>query len=56
MSLGSSPSKDPKKAGEYLHLIGAHANLITAAMFMTGMAANPLVSKAALEIFELDFG
>ena len=25
-------------------------------MFLTGMAANPLVSKAALEIFELDFG
>ena len=55
-SLGSSPNKNPEKAGEYLHLIGAHANLITAAMFLTGMAANPLVSKAALEIFELDFG
>ena len=25
-SLGSSPSKDPKKAGEYLHLIGAHGD------------------------------
>ena len=55
-SLGSSPNKNPEKAGEYLHLIGAHANLITASMFLTGMAANPLVSKAALEIFELDFG
>ena len=55
-SLGSAPGKNAEKGGEYLHLIGAHANLITAAMFLTGMAANPLISKAALEIFELDFG
>ena len=54
--LGSRPSKSPQKAGEFLHLVGAHANLITAAMFLTGMAANPLVSKAAKEVFNVDFG
>ena len=35
--------------------MGAHANLITAAMFLTGMAANPLISKAAFDIFEIQF-
>ncbi|TWT76025.1 putative malate transporter YflS [Posidoniimonas polymericola] len=49
--LGSRPEDSPKKAGEYLVLVGAHANLITAAMFLTGMAANPLVNKAAEDVF-----
>jgi len=55
-ALGSSPNNSPRIAGQYLNLVGAHANLITAAMFLTGMAANPLVSKAALEVFEIEFG
>ena len=55
-TLGSSPNSNPRKAGQYLNLVGAHANLITAAMFLTGMAANPLVSRAALEVFEIEFG
>lgn len=54
-TLGSTPSNKPEKAGEYLHLIGAHANLITAAMFLTGMAANPIVSKAAYDIYEIEY-
>ena len=53
--LSSRPNKNPEKAGQYLHLVGAHANLITAAMFLTGMAANPLISKAAYDIFQIDF-
>lgn len=44
-ALGSYPHKDPKRAGDYLTMVGAHANLITAAMFLTGMAANPLVAQ-----------
>ena len=55
-SLGSEPKKDPEIAGEYLHLVGAHANLITAAMFLTGMAANPIISRAALEVYGIEFG
>ena len=55
-SLGSEPQKDPEIAGEYLHLVGAHANLITAAMFLTGMAANPIISRAALEVYSIEFG
>ncbi len=54
-TLGSTPLNKPEKAGAYLHLIGAHANLITAAMFLTGMAANPIVSKAAYDIFEIEY-
>jgi len=54
-ALGSTPTKSPDKAGQYLHLVGAHANLITAAMFLTGMAANPLVSKIGLDVFQIEF-
>ena len=54
-TLGSMPNKSPDKAGQYLHLVGAHANLITAAMFLTGMAANPLISKMGLDVFQIEF-
>ena len=54
-SLGSSPEEKPESAGEYLHLVGAHANLNTAAMFLTGMAANPLIARAALDIYGIEF-
>ncbi len=56
-SLDSQPTKEEReRAGAYLILVGSHANLITAAMFMTGMAANPLVSKAASDVLGVDFG
>ena len=54
-SLNTDEAKT-KLTGSYLTLVGSHANLIAASMFMTGMAANPLVSKAALDIFNIDFG
>lgn len=54
-ALGSKPDKNPEGAGKYLMLMGTHANLITAAMFLTGMAANPLVSNAAQNVFNIDF-
>ena len=34
-ALGSTPNNNPERSGQYLHLVGAHANLITAAMFLT---------------------
>ena len=55
-SLGSTNQRFPEKAGRYLSLVGSHANLIAASMFMTGMAANPLVSKAVQEIYGIEFG
>ena len=54
-SLESTPKKNPDRAGSFLSLVGGHANLIAASMFMTGMAANPLVSKAAKDVFNIDF-
>ena len=56
-TLGSSPEDQPKRAGEYLMLNGAHINLITAAMFLTGMAANGLVAEAAAGLGKgIEFG
>jgi DASS family divalent anion:Na+ symporter len=55
-SLGSTPSHHPERAGRFLSLVGSHANLIAASMYMTGMAANPLVSRAAEDIFGVEFG
>ncbi|MBN4047140.1 DASS family sodium-coupled anion symporter [bacterium AH-315-P13] len=56
VALGSKPTNNPKKAGEFLILVGSHANLITAAMFLTGMAANPLVARAVEDIYGIEFG
>jgi di/tricarboxylate transporter len=37
-TLGSTPDRDPrKKGGEYLMLCGAHANLLAASFYPTGM-------------------
>jgi divalent anion:Na+ symporter, DASS family len=49
-------SPRPALAGRYLSLVGSHANLVAASMYLTGMAANPLVSQAAADIFGVEFG
>ena len=54
-ALESTPYEQPERAGKFLALVGSHANLIAASMFLTGMAANPLVSKAAKDVFNIDF-
>jgi DASS family divalent anion:Na+ symporter len=56
-TLGSTPDSHPKRAGEYLILNGSHLNLVTAAMFLTGMAANGLVVEAASDSSKgIEFG
>lgn len=55
-ALDSRPDHQPERAGAYLVLVGAHANIIVAATYLTGMAANPLVSKAAKDVLQVDFG
>lgn len=55
-ALDSRPHAGPEKAGTYLSLVGSHANLIAAAMYLTGMAANPLVARAASDVFGISFG
>ena len=54
-ALGSRPDHQPRRAGEFLMLVGAHANLIAAAMFLTGMAANPIVAQQAAAILDINF-
>ena len=54
-ALDSYPNRHPERAGTYLALVGSHANLITAAMFLTGMAANPMVAQAAQAVFGVTF-
>ena len=55
-TLDSHPTDRPERIGRFLTLVGAHANLVTAAMFLTGMAANPIVAQAASEVLEVEFG
>ncbi len=50
-ALGSEPGVSSEKAGTFLTLVGAHCNLVTAAMFLTGMAANPLFATTAREVY-----
>ncbi|MBB3763159.1 DASS family sodium-coupled anion symporter [Sphingomicrobium lutaoense] len=52
---GRDPA-DSARVSRYLVFCGAHFNLITAAMFLTGMAANPLVAEAAGDVAGIRFG
>ena len=49
IALGASPENSRRSTGGYLVLCGSHANLIAAAMFFTGMAANPQLATFAYE-------
>lgn len=47
-SLGSYPHDGThRKIGAFLNLVSYHGNLITSAMFLTGMAANPMIQSFA---------
>ena len=48
--LGSEPNTDSRtRVGRYLILCAFHANIMTAAMFITAMAGNPLSVKLAAD-------
>ncbi len=57
-SLGSEPGKTSRKIGAYLVKTVYQCDLVTAAMFMTAMAANPLAAEFASEVagVELTWG
>lgn len=55
-ALGSKADNEPEKVGQFLILVGAHSNLIASAMFMTGMAANPLMASFVESIYNIEFG
>jgi DASS family divalent anion:Na+ symporter len=50
-ALGASPAGPRRSTGGYLALCGAHANLIAAAMFFTGMAMNPQIGLYAQKVW-----
>lgn len=57
-SMGSHPNESTRrKIGAYLHKIAYNGNLITSAMFLTAMAANPMCqSFAATQGIEITWG
>ncbi|RLC21763.1 MAG: anion permease [Deltaproteobacteria bacterium] len=59
MGFGSDPDKPEtrRKMGAFLTITAYHGNIITSAMFMTAMAANPLAAKLATDAgFEITWG
>ena len=56
VTLGSTPELNAReRGGEFLMLCGAHANLIAASLYPTGMAANPIVPAEAFKVYGIDF-
>jgi DASS family divalent anion:Na+ symporter len=51
LALGAEPDGRHGRTGGYLVLCGSHANLLAAAMFFTGMAANPILELEADKAF-----
>lgn len=52
--FGSEPDNNPRKIGAFLIKTEYQVNLITSAMFMTAMAANPLVAELAKQTAGVD--
>lgn len=53
-ALGSEPGRTANRIGTYLTLVGFHCTYLTSAMFLTGMAANPLIADFAGRIAGVD--
>jgi divalent anion:Na+ symporter, DASS family len=49
-AFGSEPGPTARRIGSYLVLVSFHATYTASAMFLTGMAANPLIAEFALKI------
>jgi DASS family divalent anion:Na+ symporter len=48
--FGSEPGPSARRIGSFLVLVSFHATYTSSAMFLTGMAANPLIAEFALKI------
>jgi DASS family divalent anion:Na+ symporter len=53
-ALGSEPGPTANRIGSYLTLVGFHGTYTASAMFLTGMAANPLIAEMAGRIAHVD--
>lgn len=49
-ALGSKPGEPSGKIGGFLVLVAFHTTYLASAMFLTGMASNPLIADFALKI------
>ncbi len=49
-AVGSEPGPTAEKLGGFLMLAGFHSNYTASAMFLTGMAANPLMADFARQV------
>lgn len=52
--LGSGPGPTGKKIGDFLTMVCFQFTPITGAMFVTGMAANPLAQKLAKDVLKVE--
>lgn len=53
-AMDSDPVRSPNRIGSYLTLVGFHCTYVASAMFLTGMAANPLIAHSASRIAHVD--
>lgn len=53
-ALDSEPGPTANRIGTYLTLVGFHCTYAASAMFLTGMAANPLIASFARNIAHVD--
>jgi DASS family divalent anion:Na+ symporter len=52
--FGSEPGPTAGRIGAFLMLVGFHTTYATSAMFLTGMAANPLIAELAHKIAHVE--
>ena len=53
-AFGSEPGASARKLGAFLMLVGFHATYTASGMFLTGMAANPLIADFARSIAHVE--
>jgi DASS family divalent anion:Na+ symporter len=53
-ALGSEPGGSTHQLGAFLMLVGFHSTYTASAMFLTGMASNPLIADFARQIAHVD--
>ena len=53
-AFGSEPGPTARRIGSFLMLVSFHGNYLASAVFLTSMAANPLIAEFALKIAHVD--
>ncbi len=53
-AMGSEPGPTAGRIGSFLMLVGFHSNYMASAMFLTSMAANPMIAEFARKIAHVE--